>query len=53
MAGRFGKYGDAKRKAHLRRKGRTENRIIRTREARRQSSPKKKRKGRVLPKPQA
>ena len=53
MAGRFGKYGDAKRKAHLRRKGKTENRITRTREDRRRGSPKKKSKDQVLPKPQA
>ena len=44
MAGRFGKYGDAKRKAHLRRKGKTGNTIPKTREDRRQCSPKKKRK---------
>jgi hypothetical protein len=42
MAGRFGKYGDAKRKAHLRRKGKTGNTIPKTREDRRQCSPKKK-----------
>lgn len=50
MAGRFGKYGDAKRKALLRRKGKTENTLPKTREDRRQYSPKKKRKDRMLPK---
>ena len=44
MAGRFGKYGDAKRKAHLRRKGKIQNRLPKTREDRRPYSPKKKRK---------
>jgi hypothetical protein len=44
MAGRFGKYGDIKRKAHLRRKDKTKNKLTKTREDRRQGSPKKKRK---------
>ncbi len=44
MAGRFGKYGDAKRKANLRRKGKAENTMPKTTENRRQCSPKRKRK---------
>ena len=42
MAGRFGKYGDAKRKAHLRRKGKTGNTMLKIREDRKPRSPKKK-----------
>jgi predicted metal-binding protein len=44
MAGRFGKYGDAKRKAHLRRKGKTGDTMPKTKEDRRQHSSKKNRK---------
>jgi len=44
MAGRFGKYGDAKRKTHLRRKGKTGNTMPKTKKDRRQRSPKKNRK---------
>jgi len=51
MAGRFGKYGDAKRKAHLRRKGKTGNRITGTGKDRRRDYPKKKRRDQVRPKP--
>ena len=51
MAGRFGKYGDIKRKAHLRRKDKMQNKLTKTREDRRQGSQKKKRKGQGLPKP--
>ena len=46
MGGRFGKYGDAKRKAHLRRKGKPQSALPKTREDRRPRSPKKKRKDR-------
>jgi hypothetical protein len=53
MAGRFGKYGEAKRKARLRRKGKTGKAITKTREDRKQGSPKRKRKDQVLQKPQA
>ncbi len=52
MAGRFGKYGDAKRKARLRRKGKTRTRIQKIREDRRKCSIKKKRKDQVLPESQ-
>lgn len=45
MAGRFGKYGDAKRKARLRR-GKQQNRLLKTGEDRRTRSPKQKRKAR-------
>ncbi len=44
MAGRFGKYGDVKRKARLRRKGNTGKTIPKTTENRRPCAPKKKRK---------
>jgi hypothetical protein len=46
MAGRFGKYGDIKRKAHLRRKDKAQNKLTKTREDRRQAPPKKNQKDR-------
>ena len=42
MTGRFGKYGDAKRKAHLRSKAKTPNTIPKTRADQRPRSPEKK-----------
>jgi hypothetical protein len=42
MAGRFGKYGDVKRKANLCREGKTENTMPKTRKDRRQLSHKRK-----------
>ena len=51
MAGRFGKYGNAKRKAHLRNKAKTGNRLKRNKEGRRWRSPNKKRKGQQATKP--